>query len=263
MQLKPLVSIITITFNSEKYLEQTILSVINQTYDNIEYIIIDGGSEDKTLEIIKKYENKINLKIAKDNGISDAMNKGINVANGDLIGIIHSDDWYELNAVEKVVNNFSKGELFHGNVQYWKKNVKDFLYTANDKLLKKEMTINHISVFIKKEVYQKHGLFNVNFKYAMDYELMLKFYLKGASFFYLPETLANMRLEGESDKNWVKSYFETHLSKVGNGENIIKSYSYFLYMCTRSYISRKLSGSKLHFILRFVREKFALVKKNN
>lgn len=97
----PLISIITVVYNGEKYLEQTIQSVINQTYKNIEYIVIDGGSTDGTLDIIKKYEEHISYWVSEsDKGLYDAMNKGIGVAKGELIGMINSDDWYELEAVE-------------------------------------------------------------------------------------------------------------------------------------------------------------------
>ena len=104
---EPLISIITVVYNGEEYLEQTINSVINQTYKNIEYLIIDGGSTDGTLDIIKKYDNHISYSVSEsDKGLYDAMNKGISIANGELIGMINSDDWYELDAVELIVNKY-------------------------------------------------------------------------------------------------------------------------------------------------------------
>jgi glycosyltransferase involved in cell wall biosynthesis len=106
---EPLVSIITVVFNGERYLEETIKSVINQTYKNIEYIIIDGGSTDNTLNIIKKYEDKIDYWISeKDKGIYDAINKGIKLSRGELIGIINADDYYEIDVLEKVVSIYTK-----------------------------------------------------------------------------------------------------------------------------------------------------------
>ena len=91
--MKPRITIITVCYNSEKYIEQAILSVINQTYDNLEYIIVDGGSQDSTMSIVNRYRDKISVIISeKDNGISDAFNKGIRRATGDIIGIVNSDD---------------------------------------------------------------------------------------------------------------------------------------------------------------------------
>ncbi|MCB0383237.1 MAG: glycosyltransferase, partial [Psychroserpens sp.] len=119
MTKEPLISIITVVFNGEKYLQQTIDSVTNQTYKNIEYIIIDGGSTDETLNIIKANESHIDFWISeRDNGLYDAMNKGISKAKGELIGMINSDDWYELNAVETVVNTYLKNpekRIFHAD----------------------------------------------------------------------------------------------------------------------------------------------------
>src|SRR5258705_5340519 len=106
MEYTPLVSIITIVYNGEKYIEDSIRSVINQSYKNIEYIIIDGGSSDNTVSIIKKYEKQIAFWISeKDKGISDAFNKGIAKATGEIIGILNSDDWYERDTVAKAVTN--------------------------------------------------------------------------------------------------------------------------------------------------------------
>ena len=107
MEDRPLVSIITVSYNAEKTIEQTILSVLNQTYTNIEYIIIDGKSTDGTNEIIQKYKDKIAYYVSeKDSGIYNAMNKGIKAANGLLIGIVNSDDFYELDAVEINVKHY-------------------------------------------------------------------------------------------------------------------------------------------------------------
>ena len=115
----PLISIITVSYNAVKTIEDTILSVINQTYPNIEYIIIDGGSTDGTLDIIKKYQDKITYWVSEpDKGIYDAMNKGIAKANGELIGIINADDWYELDAVQNVVLEFNntRPAIYHGGL---------------------------------------------------------------------------------------------------------------------------------------------------
>ena len=104
MNNSPLISIITVSYNAVKTIEDTITSVLNQTYSNIEYIIIDGASTDGTLEVIKKYQDDISIIVSEpDKGIYDAMNKGIERANGELIGIINADDWYEANAVERSI----------------------------------------------------------------------------------------------------------------------------------------------------------------
>jgi len=204
---KPLVSIITVCLNSEKYLKDTIQSVINQTYDNIEYIVIDGGSSDGTLDIIRKYEDKIAFwKSERDKGIADAWNKGILSSTGEIIGIINSGDWYELDAVEYVVNicvNNNSIDVVHGDRRQWNetgnqvkgivtpafKTNKSFLYT---------MPINHPTCFVSREIYKLYGLFNTIYKYSMDHEFFLRLWKNNLKFIYLEKVLANMRSGGVS-----------------------------------------------------------------
>lgn len=119
-----MISIITVSFNSEKYIEQTIKSVLDQSYKNIEYIIIDGGSSDQTVKIIKKYNNKIDYWVSeKDSGLWNAMNKGINLSKGSIIGIINSDDYYYKNALQTIANYFNKNpdiDFVFGSVKKYK-----------------------------------------------------------------------------------------------------------------------------------------------
>jgi glycosyltransferase involved in cell wall biosynthesis len=111
---QPLVSIVTIVYNGEKHLEQTIRSVLNQTYPKIEYIIIDGGSTDRSPDIIRKYNKSLAYWVSeKDNGVSDAFNKGIAKSTGDIIGLINSDDWYEETTVENVVKSIEDHDVVY------------------------------------------------------------------------------------------------------------------------------------------------------
>src|SRR5262245_19759519 len=149
MYNKPLVSIITVAYNADRFIEKTIQSVLSQTYSPIEYIIIDGGSTDNTADVIKKYADRIAYWYSeKDNGISDAFNKGLNKATGDIIGIINADDWYESDTIEKVVNNFGDSDVTYGDLQIWKGTEKDFILKGDHTLLAREMTVNHPTVFI-------------------------------------------------------------------------------------------------------------------
>lgn len=203
------VSIITVCFNSAKTLEQTIKSVINQSYNNIEYIIIDGGSTDGTLDIIKKYEDKITYWVSEpDNGLYDAMNKGIRIASGEIIGIINSDDWYNQGAFEEVVNCFAKSdcEIVYG----------DMITVADTGVLLRKcaakinqdhiyfrMIYSHATVFVKRYVYEKYGVFDCRYKIVADYDAMLRFYSQGVVFTYLPFDVAFFRIGGVSTtKMW-------------------------------------------------------------
>src|SRR5690606_12044873 len=179
----PLVSIITVSFNSSETIENTILGTLNQTYDNLEYIIVDGASSDKTLDIIKKYEGSFKEKnifykyiSEPDKGIYDAMNKGIRMCSGELIGIINSDDWYEANAVENIVVTYLDNkdvDIFHGLLRYISYDGQlDSISGHHSRLLHRTM-IEHPTCFVKSECYLRIGLFDSNYRSAADYEWML------------------------------------------------------------------------------------------
>ncbi|WP_150466454.1 glycosyltransferase family 2 protein [Francisella sp. SYW-9] len=210
---EPLITVITVVYNGENHLEETIQSVINQTYKHVEYIIIDGGSTDSTLDIIKKYESQVDYWISEpDGGIYDAMNKGISLANGDVIGLINSDDWYEVDTVEKVVHEYiasDKQTIFYGYLRIVPDSKKSFILnqSKNLKLLKKGMILDHPTIFVPKKIYIKYGLFSIDYKIVSDWDLMLRFYLLGVTFVQVKSILANFRLGGVSftiDKNAIE-----------------------------------------------------------
>lgn len=261
---KPLVSIITVVFNGRKYLEETILSVLTQTYDNVEYIIIDGGSTDGTLDIICKYEDAIDYWVSEsDKGISDAFNKGISCSTGEIIGIINADDWYEKEAVQFVINAFLEDRqvgVLCGLLQYWKGDKKDYCFSSNPAFLNKEMTINHPTVFVKKEIYQKFGAFDESYRYAMDYELVLRFFYNSVKFRSLNHVLSNMRLKGTSDKNWMRALSEVRNAKMKYSPRT-KAYIYFYYQILRKSFSKILDRLSLSVINNLYRSKFSILKK--
>ena len=202
----PLVSIITVCLNSENHLEQTILSVLNQTYGNIEYIIVDGGSIDKTPDIIKKYESRIARWVSEpDKGICDAMNKGISFARGEWVGIINSDDWYVPDTVRWVVEAaLQKPEtgVIFGNLMQHKLEdgrvvrcpVKGRV-EGDGRLL--ENPLPHPACFVARNVYEQFR-FNPAFKIAPDYDLMARLYAGGVKFGHIDRTLAHYRIGGTS-----------------------------------------------------------------
>ncbi|MBQ4867834.1 glycosyltransferase [Priestia megaterium] len=179
MNEKVKISVITPCFNSEKSIARTIESVKNQTYRNIEYIIIDGGSTDNTLEIIRGYEpdfkGRMLIVSEKDKGIYDAMNKGITRANGDLIGIVNSDDYYELDAVENIVKNRTNHEyqIIYGLLRTIKDDKEIMVYSKSHTNLNNAM-ITHPTCFVSKQIYRDFGMYNLNYRFSADYEFMLR-----------------------------------------------------------------------------------------
>ena len=198
----PLVSIITVVYNGELTLERTIKSVLNQSYKNIEYIIIDGGSNDDTLKIVNKYKKYISSFVSeKDEGIYDAMNKGISLAKGELVGIINSDDWYELDAVDNVVSSFLKYinyDVFYGVLRFFgpNGNISAIQGTSHENI--RNAMISHPTCFVRRCVYEEHGIFNTKYKLASDYELILRLYLEGCKFLFIESILANFSYGGFS-----------------------------------------------------------------
>jgi glycosyltransferase involved in cell wall biosynthesis len=233
----PLISIITVVYNGAKTLEQTIQSVINQTYNNIEYIIIDGGSTDGTLDIIKEYENHISQWVSEpDKGLYDAMNKGISIANGELIGMINSDDWYEDNAVELIADAYQKHSekrIFHGDrfdvLENGTKSIRKF-HPSKFKFLYYGMTYNHPSMFIHRDIYKK-SFYNINLKALSDYEFVLKQFLKNKnSFHYVPKTYVNYRLTGISaNTHWKESSKDIFKIRRTSGFSITKAIFAFFF----------------------------------
>jgi glycosyltransferase involved in cell wall biosynthesis len=201
------VSIITVCFNCENTIRDTIKNVLYQSYKNIEYIIIDGKSSDSTIEIIKEYiplfKGRLRYISEEDNGIYDAMNKGIRLSTGDLIGIINGDDFYETDAVENIIEHIdlAKYQVLYGycNVIYKGQVVK--VMKTHHKRLTKDM-IPHPTCFVTRQTYQNFGLFLTGFKIASDYELMLRFYKsKQVTFIQIPKIIANFRKGGVSTRS--------------------------------------------------------------
>lgn len=206
------ISIITVCYNSAGTIEDTIKSIISQNHADLEYIIIDGGSTDNTLEIINKYKDKIAKIISEpDKGIYDAMNKGIGLTTGEVVGIINSDDFYEhYTVLDEVVNCFenSKIDACYGNIKYVDRlNIdKQVRFWKAGHYEKKKLNsgwiMPHPAFFIRKEVYNRLGLFNLDFRIAADYELMLRFLKNNIEVQYLDVTLVCMREGGFSGQSF-------------------------------------------------------------
>lgn len=206
------VSIVTGTFNSEKYIEDCVASINNQDFKNIEHVIIDGASNDQTVEIIKSIPNRVEVLISEpDEGIYNAMNKGLKNCSGDILGILNSDDFYNANnVISTVVEEFEKtqadcvfGDLFYVEAENPDNIVRKWVtgpYKNNS--FKTGWHPPHPSFFVKKEVYQKFGYFDEELSLAADFELMLRFIEKHKlKTSYIPQVMVRMRLGGATSKS--------------------------------------------------------------
>ncbi len=209
------ISIITVVYNNDKTIRDAINSIFSQDYQQIEYIIIDGGSKDNTVSIIKENQNKITKFISEpDNGLYDAMNKGLRLATGDVIGILNSDDLYfDKNVISTVMNEFQineKVDLVYGDLVYVKQDDTNIVIRNwKSKSYYKRFFENgnvppHPSLFIKKRVYDVVGFFSLNYKLAADYELMLRIFKKHKfNSIYINKVFVKMRLGGATNQSFL------------------------------------------------------------
>ncbi len=241
MQSNLKISIITISFNAAETIETTIQSVVSQDYKNIEYIIQDGLSKDNTIEIANKYKDKIaQINSEKDKGLYDAINKGISHATGDVIGLIHSDDFYiDGKVISKIAGLFDKtgADAVYADLYYVdredtnkiKRKWKSGLYKEG--MFLKGWMPPHPTFFVRKEIYNKYGLFTTELKSAADYELMLRFIHKHKiKLAYFPEYIVKMRVGGVSNQNVANRINANNEDKKAWEMNGLKPYFYTLYL---------------------------------
>lgn len=262
---RPLVSIITVVLNNDKYLEQTILSVTSQSYDNVEYLIIDGGSSDRTLEIIDKYESVIDYWISeKDNGTSEAINKGISLAFGDIIGFINSDDWYEKDSIFEIASAFGlnkEAAIICGRLKMADGPKKGQVIMSVPSDLYKNMTVETPATFFKKTVFKQYGVFDSQYKVGNDYELFLRFYMSKVKFLTIKKVIANMRFNGMSQKKWLQAFKDVRQAQIKLTGKKFMATMLFIYKVTR-FSFKNLLEKRTPFIILFYRKYFSRYYRN-
>lgn len=223
--MTPKISIITITFNSAKTVEETIKSVVSQGYPNLEYLIIDGASKDNTLEIVNKYKDQIAVISSEpDKGISDAFNKGIQKATGEIIGIINSDDILLPGALQAIADNYDPSvDVYRGKLILKDKarglsiEGKQPDITEITPINYMKLNVSHPSTFITKRAYDKVGLYKVGVRYIMDIDILFRLYQAGCVFKAVPQFLAEFYLGGATSDSFTKKISERYKVLRDNG----------------------------------------------
>lgn len=232
MKNKIKVSIITPCLNSEKTIQDTIKSVLNQTYENIEYIIVDGGSTDDTMCIVKEYEplfcGRMRYVSEHDSGIYNAMNKGLRMSHGQLIGIINSDDFYEKDAVSLAVAAMVEDacQMIYGYCRVLGRNGETVYINRESHANLFEHIFQHPTCFVTRQTYCKYGMFNEKFKVAADCDFIYRLYQKKVTFTQIKEITANYRVGGYSGTHDHRN--ELALIKYLNHGIKLREFIYFL-----------------------------------
>lgn len=230
----PLITVITVTYNAARMLEQTILSVINQDYPNVEFIIVDGGSNDGTLDILQKYEHAIDYWVSEpDNGIFDAWNKGVSLSSGDWVAFLGADDVYLDGALDAYAAAIAKNggaalDYISSRVNLIKgdKIVRVIGSRWNWRAFRKYMNVAHAGSLHHARLFEQWNGFDLDYRICGDYELLLR---PGADLRadYFDQTTVNMSIGGVSDANW-RALFEMTRAKVHTGgRNVVLSYVEF------------------------------------
>lgn len=229
---KPLVSVVTVCYNSEHAIEKTLISVTGQIYENIEYIIVDGGSTDKTNEIIQKYRDRIDLWVSeKDEGIYDAMNKAIGLAKGEWVNFMNAGDTFSSDRVMKDIFDQTRSpreEVIYG------KSINIYpTFTQNGTILNlddmwKAMPINHQAMFVKTKLLQKYG-FDQKYRFAADYDLIMRLKTDNIRFTFIDQVVSLVDcIDSTSVKNILESIAERKKIATRNGSTVKISLYYFL-----------------------------------
>jgi glycosyltransferase involved in cell wall biosynthesis/2-polyprenyl-3-methyl-5-hydroxy-6-metoxy-1,4-benzoquinol methylase len=243
---QPLVTIVTVARNMEETIECTIRSVLAQTYKNTEYIIIDGGSSDRTTDIIRRYEHSIDYWVSEpDGGISDAFNKGVSLAQGEFVTFVNADDWLSPDQVEEGAKaltgstaGYAFGDLaFHDGSDAGQYTIKgDAAY--GEKIHKRLPDMNHPTVIARRDLFAAIGGFDERYSIAMDYEWLYRAHLAGYKGLYVPAIVGHMRLDGCSDARYVKAYRQVRDISVEYGYPAWKAQVLFVYRAVRTWMRR-------------------------
>lgn len=255
---KPLITVITVVFNGEKHLEDTILSVLNQSYDNIEYIIIDGGSTDGTIDIIKKYDGQIDYWVSeKDNGLYYAMNKGLFLAAGDWVNFMNcGDSFFEKNTIDTIFKCKNRDGVIYGDVMFSFDGTSSVYVKAKELVhFWKGMQFVHQASFVSSDLMRKFP-FDTSYKLIADYNSLYQIYLSHADFTHISLPICNFLAGGLSDNNpeticeCKKMIFKIH-SNIN-----IKLYYHFKYVeCFTKYNMAKYMGQANYAFLRVAKSK--------
>ena len=261
----PTFSIITVCLNAERTLGRTLESMQAQTCRDFEYLVVDGGSRDGTLDLIRGSGLPVSVVSEPDRGISDAFNKGVQRARGEWLGFLNADDWYEpdtLAVAARAAEHHPDWDVICGRQRYFHNGRPTATFDVNPALLRSFMSVNHIASFSRRALYQRFGGFREHYRYAMDYELYLRFFCGGVRFGRVDAVLANMGLGGASDRHWRRSIREVRQAQLDNGVNWLAAQRRYLFQLSKGGVRRAAERLGARGLVDLYRGRLARVRRS-
>lgn len=245
-----MVSVVTVCFNAVSTLTRAIRSVTNQSYGAMEYIVIDGGSTDGTLDLLRSHDDLIDIWISeRDEGISDAFNKGIAVARGEFVILVNADDWLEREHLRIAVTALRErgADYVFGNLVIHSPDGAEIGSYIGDGAYERVIrhimpAINHPTVVCRKAAYEKYGMFDTSLRCAMDYEWLLRAHILGGRGAYVPELVSHMFMDGRSDRFFALGLAEVRKISISYGYPFVPAWLRFAFRLGKGYARRGLEG---------------------
>jgi glycosyltransferase involved in cell wall biosynthesis len=244
----PRVTIITAVRNRAATLARTIESVLAQTYPEVEHVVIDGASSDGTVEVIRRYADRLaHWQSEPDRGISDAFNKGLAAARGDLIGLLNADDWLEVEQIERAVTALGRSgaDFVFGDLLYHDPAGRTLFRIRGDAHYARAIArgmpdVNHPTLLARREVYERVGGFDPALRFAMDYDWLLRVHRAGLRGIHAPEVVGHMTLAGVSDRDYLRALGEVRAIAIAHGEPAARAWPLYLYRVAKGTAQRAL-----------------------
>jgi GT2 family glycosyltransferase len=223
---RPRVTLITVALNSSRTLGQTIASIQSQTFADLEHVVVDGGSDDGTIQLLRSRLRPQDYWISEpDLGISDAFNKGVALAAGDLIQFVNADDWLSSDQVQIAVRGLDStdAEFVFGDVIFYREGRPDFRYVGEPNyaaaIRRRMPALNHATALVRRDAFERVGLFDLRYRCAMDYDWFLRLHLAGGRGVYLPNLIGHMNHDGVSNARYLRTSREVEAIAVAHGRN--------------------------------------------
>lgn len=259
----PRISVITVVKNSESCIERTLQSVLSQDYSALEYIVVDGGSKDKTCDIIQQYTDRCLFYQIDDKNPTEGINYAFKHVSGDMLGFLNAGDWYEPHTLHDAARCYEQGAIIHGKMRIWNDVEPEYVVIPKSWRIYRRMCLNFPTCFFCRPLPQLVTTFDNRFDYATDYEYIRRCLEQGGHFHYVDQILANMSTGGRSVRHWQRALFDMHHARMAHGASAPNAAIGFVADLVHSWIRMVLEKCGLHGVVAWYRSHWAPVRKQS